>query len=211
MRNHPGDFYLLGQCKHHKGGGGLIYGVGKNEGQKQAKRNIGWLRNGVSRVALWNSYLWKGLTFLLSESLKARLQKDTRENRFLSLRGWTEWVCMVMTVMVTTVEICLLIHLICCKILRGEPFHPLNFPHNIVVWEAEAVKPGDGYWEQKDEREAKELPEGTTQEKVMSRSGTLTCHSSGAGAFNGNIRDLSSFAFSLCWIWTRTSQLPRES
>lgn len=52
---------------------------------------------------------------------------------------------MVMTVMVTTVEICLLIHLICCKILRGEPFHPLNFPHNIVVWEAEAVKPGDGY------------------------------------------------------------------
>lgn len=152
MRNHSRDFYLFGQCKHHKGKGGLIYGVGRNKGQKQARRNTGWLTDRVSHIAPWNSYLWRDLTFLSLNSLrldsiKTRDRMGSRKKVIVFKR--TDWMdingngsqdhCS------PDKRVCLLMHLICCKILRrGEPLSPLNCSHSPIVWEGRKVtKPGD--------------------------------------------------------------------
>lgn len=70
VRKYPGDVYIFWQCKHHKGGEGLIYGLRRSKGQKQAKRDTGWFTDRVRRTALWNSYLRSGLTFLSLNPLK---------------------------------------------------------------------------------------------------------------------------------------------
>lgn len=37
-------------------------------------------------------------------------------------------------------RVCVQMHLVCCKILRSEPFSPLNCPHSTVVWEGKNNK-----------------------------------------------------------------------
>lgn len=78
-------------------------------------------------------------------------------------------------------RVCVLIHLICCKILRCEPFSPLNYPRSTVLWEGKNNKT----WGQLMKTQGWEggqgtkVPTGSTEKKVRFRSETLTPQTQG--------------------------------
>lgn len=104
-------------------------------------------------------------------------------------------------------------HLICCKILRGEPFSPLNCPHSTVVWEGKNNKTcGQLMKTQGWERgQGTNVPTGSTEKKSQVQIRDFDTSNSGAGLLTGDMGALRSLPLSPGWIWAHISHLLRVS
>lgn len=104
-------------------------------------------------------------------------------------------------------------HLICCKILRGEPFSPLNCPHSTVVWEGKTNKTcGQLMKTQGWERgQGTNVPTGSTEKKSQVQIRDFDTSNSGAGLLTGDMGALRSLPLSPGWIWAHISHLLRVS